>query len=89
MTFKLSWQSVLNAYSFVIVVYGKSKRNVCVCVFDGSTFKFLLCRTDEKQSFLPMVPGISISPDQELSVFSQETVAGRETPSKAQNWALV
>ena len=56
---------------------------MCVCVFDGSTFKFLLCRTDEKQSFLPMVPGISISPDQELSVFSQETVAGRETPSRA------
>ena len=60
-----------------------------MCVFDESTLKFLLRRIDEKQSFLPVVPGISISPGQELSLFSQETVAGRGTPFRAQNWVLV
>ena len=73
----------------LILLFTERVREIHVCVFDESTFKFLLCRIDEKQSFLPLVPGISISPGQELSVFSQETVAGRRTPFRAQNWALV
>lgn len=50
MVFKLSSQNLPNPRVFLVVVYGKSKKEMCVCVM--SVIQIPLCRTGKTQGLV-------------------------------------